>query len=199
MHSVIYRTQLLRDCGLELPKHTFYLELPKHTFYVDNIFVYQPLPWVKNMYYLDVDLYRYFIGRADQSVNEKVMVTRVDQQLRVTYQMIDSHDLRKVAAEHKKLARYMFNYLAMMMAISSRQHPRGPGQKDPAVGVSAHGGRGDLSQDEVPGGVRFHQLPRLPGAEAVGAPLPAGAENLQIQLVDQSACGSRCGCFFTKS
>ena len=23
MHSVIYRTQMLRDCGLELPKHTF--------------------------------------------------------------------------------------------------------------------------------------------------------------------------------
>ena len=110
MHSVFYRTQLLRDCGLELPKHTFY---------VDNIFVYQPLPWVKNMYYLDVDLYRYFIGRADQSVNEKVMVTRVDQQLRVTYHMIDSHDLRQVSAEYKKLGRYMFNYLAMMMAISS--------------------------------------------------------------------------------
>ena len=110
MHSVIYRTQLLRDCGLELPKHTFY---------VDNIFVYQPLPSVRNMYYLDVDLYRYFIGRADQSVNEKVMVSRVDQQLRVTYQMIDSHDLRQVSAEHKKLGRYMFNYLAMMMAIST--------------------------------------------------------------------------------
>lgn len=46
MHSVIYRTQLLRDCGLELPKHTFY---------VDNLFVYVPLPYVKNMYYLDVD------------------------------------------------------------------------------------------------------------------------------------------------
>lgn len=73
----------------------------------------------ENIYYLDVDLYRYFIGRSDQSVNEKVMVTRVDQQLRVTYQMIDSHDLRTVGADHKKLARYMFNYLAMMMAISS--------------------------------------------------------------------------------
>ena len=35
MHSVIYRTQVLRDCGLRLPKHTFY---------VDNIFVYLPLP-----------------------------------------------------------------------------------------------------------------------------------------------------------
>ena len=110
MHSVIYRTQLLRDCGLELPKHTFY---------VDNIFVYQPLPSVKNMYYLDVDLYRYFIGRADQSVNEQVMLGRVDQQLRVTYRMIDAHNLEKVKAKHPKLGAYMFNYLAVMMAISS--------------------------------------------------------------------------------
>lgn len=56
MHSVIYRTQMLQDCGLELPKHTFY---------VDNIFVYVPLPNVKTMYYMDVDLYRYYIGRED--------------------------------------------------------------------------------------------------------------------------------------
>jgi glycosyltransferase involved in cell wall biosynthesis len=110
MHSVIYRTQLLRDCGLELPKHTFY---------VDNIFVYQPLPFVKSIYYMDVDLYRYFIGRSDQSVNEKVMVGRVDQQVRVTKLMIGCHDLRQVRTEQKKLGRYMFNYLSMMMTISS--------------------------------------------------------------------------------
>ncbi|HOO28876.1 MAG TPA: glycosyltransferase family 2 protein, partial [Lachnospiraceae bacterium] len=64
MHSVIYRTKLLRECGLELPKHTFY---------VDNIFVFQPLPYVKTMYYMDVNLYRYYIGREDQSVNEQIM------------------------------------------------------------------------------------------------------------------------------
>ncbi len=110
MHSVIYRTQMLRSCGLELPKHTFY---------VDNIFVYQPLPAVKSMYYMDVDLYRYFIGRADQSVNEKVMVGRVMQQVRVTRIMIDAHDLRAVMAQEPKLGRYMRNYLAMMMTISS--------------------------------------------------------------------------------
>ena len=69
MHSVIYRTQMLHDCGLELPKHTFY---------VDNIFVYVPLPNVKTMYYMDVDLYRYYIGREDQSVNEKVMIGRIE-------------------------------------------------------------------------------------------------------------------------
>ena len=110
MHSVIYRTGLLRDCGLELPKHTFY---------VDNIFVYQPLPLVKNMYYMDVDLYRYFIGRADQSVNESVMLGRVDQQLRVNYHMIDAHDLRQVAGKSKELAKYMYRYLTIMMTISS--------------------------------------------------------------------------------
>ena len=110
MHSVIYRTQLLRDCGLELPKHTFY---------VDNIFVYQPLPYVKTLYYMDLDLYRYFIGRADQSVNESVMAGRIDQQVRVTRHMIDSHDIIALKAVQPKLGRYMFNYLSMMMSISS--------------------------------------------------------------------------------
>ncbi len=110
MHSVIYRTALLRDVGLHLPKHTFY---------VDNIFVYHPLPAVKTMYYMNVDLYRYFIGRDDQSVNEKVMLGRVDQQVRVTKQMITCVNLTQVKKENEKLYRYMVHYLSAMMAISS--------------------------------------------------------------------------------
>ncbi len=50
------------------------LVLPEHCFYVDNIFVYEPLPHVRTMRYFDVDMYRYFIGREDQSVNETVMM-----------------------------------------------------------------------------------------------------------------------------
>ena len=108
MHSVMYRTEVLRKCGMVLPKHTFY---------VDNIFVYQPLPYVKSMYYMDLDLYRYFIGRADQSVNESVMVKRVDQQLRVTKHMIDCQDLDALK-DQKRLRTYMVHYLSVMMAIS---------------------------------------------------------------------------------
>ena len=93
--------------------------LPKHTFYVDNIFVYQPLPYVKTLYYMDLDLYRYFIGRADQSVNESVMVKRVDQQLRVTKHMIDCQDLDAPALKkEKKLRAYLLHYLSIMMAVS---------------------------------------------------------------------------------
>ncbi len=108
MHSVIYRTKLLRDCGLELPKHTFY---------VDNVFVYYPLPMVMTMYYLDVDLYRYYIGREDQSVNEKVMIGRIDQQIKVTKMMIEEHDLTKI--KNKKLRSYMTKYLTMMMTVTT--------------------------------------------------------------------------------
>ena len=109
MHSVIYRTEILRACGLRLPKHTFY---------VDNIFVYLPLPHCKKLYYMDLDLYRYFIGRADQSVNESVMVKRVDQQLRVTRYMIDCQDLDALPPEQARLRSYMVQYLSTMMAIS---------------------------------------------------------------------------------
>ena len=108
MHSVIYRTELLRQCGLELPKHTFY---------VDNIFVYQPLPHVKTMYYLDVNFYRYYIGREDQSVNEKVMIGRIDQQIRVNKLMIDYFVDAKLPSG--KLRYYMIRYLEIMMVISS--------------------------------------------------------------------------------
>ncbi len=69
------------------------------------------------MYYMNVDLYRYFIGRDDQSVNEKVMMGRIDQQLKVTKLMIDAHDLTKI--KNKKLRDYMVKYLTMMMTVSS--------------------------------------------------------------------------------
>lgn len=108
MHSVIYRTGLLKECGLELPKHTFY---------VDNIFVYQPLPHVKYMYYLDVNFYRYFIGRDDQSVNEQVMIGRIDQQFLVTKLMLGYYDVMKIPS--RKLRHYMVQYLEIMMTVSS--------------------------------------------------------------------------------
>ena len=108
MHSVIYRTQLLRNCNLELPRHTFY---------VDNLFVYQPLPFVNTLYYVDVDLYRYFIGREDQSVNEKIMISRIDQQLRVNKMMIDCCDVMLLRS--RKLRNYMVKYLTMITTVST--------------------------------------------------------------------------------
>ena len=92
-------------------------ELPEHTFYVDNLFVFQPLPYVQTMYYLDVNFYRYYIGRDDQSVNEAVMISRIDQQLKVNMLMIDYMAGRVIP--NKKQRSYMINYLDIIMTVSS--------------------------------------------------------------------------------
>lgn len=108
MHSVISRTQLLRESGLDLPRHTFY---------VDNLFVYVPMAQVKTLYYVDKVFYHYFIGREDQSVQEGVMIRRIDQQLRVNRLMLAQVDLDQV--ENKRLRRYLLNYLEIITTIST--------------------------------------------------------------------------------
>lgn len=107
MHSMIYRTEILRACKLRLPHHTFY---------VDNIYVYFPLPYVKQMYYIDVDLYHYFIGREDQSVNERIMISRIDQQIKVNKLLFEQYDLAEV--EEKRLQEYMYRYLELVTIVS---------------------------------------------------------------------------------
>ena len=111
MHSVIFRTKLLKECGLRLPEHTFY---------VDNLFVFEPLPYVKTMYYLDVNFYRYYIGREGQSVNEQIMISRIDQQISVNKMMLD-YLIQKKAEIYKqrKMRIYMVNYLEIITVISS--------------------------------------------------------------------------------
>ena len=108
MHSLCYRTSVLRACKLDLPKKTFY---------VDNIYAYKPLPYVKKLYYLDVDLYHYFIGRNDQSVNEDVMISRLEQQYRVTRIMLYDVNLKRVKS--RKLRSYMVNYMTIVMTITT--------------------------------------------------------------------------------
>lgn len=110
MHNIFYRTRMLRECGLELPKHTFY---------VDNIFAFQPLAYVNRIYYMDENLYHYFIGRDDQSVNEKVMIGRIDQQIRVNKIMIDVIANQDFTGKDPHVKKYMTIYLTKIMLVTS--------------------------------------------------------------------------------
>lgn len=109
MHSLMYKLDVLRASGLELPKHTFY---------VDNIFAYVPLPFVKKMYYIDTDFYRYYIGRADQSVNMSVFAKRTEQQNRVMKIMAEAYDIREIKKTNPRLAKYMLHTLACLMIVT---------------------------------------------------------------------------------
>lgn len=110
MHSLIFRTEVLRKSGVKLPEHTFY---------VDNLFSYQPLPFAERIYYMDMDLYHYYLGRDDQSVNEKVLMKRIDQQIRVTEMVARCVDLREVKKVYPRLAAYMTRNISIMLSISS--------------------------------------------------------------------------------
>ncbi len=109
MHALCYRTSVLRNMGFTLPAHTFY---------VDNIYAWVPLPHCERICYLDIDLYRYYIGREGQSVNEKVMASRIDQQVLITRIMMEAYHPYK-DIQPVQLRNYMINYFVIMMAICS--------------------------------------------------------------------------------
>ena len=108
MHSMIYRTKLLHDCGSSFRSIHFMWIISLR---------FEPLAYVKKMYYLDVNFYRYFIGRDDQSVNEAVMIKRIDQQLRVNRIMVDV--FHRCRCNNRHLRKYMLSYLEIITTISS--------------------------------------------------------------------------------
>lgn len=106
MHALLYKRENLLKSGTRLPEHTFY---------VDNIFAYKPLPFMHTVYYLNVDLYHYFIGRADQSVNRKNIIARYEQQLLVMREMTDAYSWDEIKKMPKGLKNYMWHSLEVIM------------------------------------------------------------------------------------
>lgn len=106
MHALTFKREKLLESQTVLPERTFY---------VDNYFMYKPLPYTKTIYYLNVDLYRYFIGRPDQSVTIKNMVNRYDQQLRVMYCLIDAYKWDEIKSMPKGLKKYLWHSLNAIM------------------------------------------------------------------------------------
>ena len=109
IHALIYRTQLLRDIPLALPEHTFY---------EDNLYIYQPLPYTKTVYYLDAPLYGYFIGRADQSIAEENILRRLDQVSLITEQVATTYTFAQLKALPKTLCGYMLALLCSRLILA---------------------------------------------------------------------------------
>lgn len=109
MHSLVYRTDKLRQSGVVLPKHTFY---------VDNIFAYKPLPYMEKLCYLNIPLYRYYIGRSDQSVSAENITKRYLQQIRVTKELTDAYSYQAIKGFPKGLKRYLLHDLAVVMTLT---------------------------------------------------------------------------------
>ena len=107
IHSCTFRTELMRNSGQPLPKHVFY---------EDNLMVYQCLPQVKTMYYMNSDLYRYWIGRPDQSIQQSTTAKRYHHQILVTEKCFTGIHLDTVS--QPKLKKYLRHELFLMFGIA---------------------------------------------------------------------------------
>jgi glycosyltransferase involved in cell wall biosynthesis len=108
IHSCTFRTELMRETATK--------PLPKHVFYEDNLMICRVLPHVRKMYYMNIDMYRYWIGRPDQSVQEEVMKKRYTHQLLVTERCFRICRLDEI--EERRLRRYMKHEFFVMFGIS---------------------------------------------------------------------------------
>ena len=110
MHSLMFRLDVLKESKMELPNHTFY---------VDDAYAYIPLPYVKSIYYHDIDLYHYFIGREGQSIDYETMCSRYEQQVRVFDMMFDSYSLETLRTYPRPFYKYMYQFLMIICAIAN--------------------------------------------------------------------------------
>lgn len=110
IHSMIYRTEVVRESGLKLPEGESYM---------DSLLMLKPLRHVRTLYYHDCDLYWYTIGREGQSVEPEVLKKHIDEQIHATHLAIDGFDYAGLQAISPRLASCSLRYLSAMMTVSS--------------------------------------------------------------------------------
>lgn len=102
--SSTYKVSLLRECGLELFEKTFY---------VDMQFNIYPIPYLETVKYLDLDIYRYFIGRPEQSMSEESLRRHLPDHLKVLRFLIDYYAEHEGTADESR--RYYMGLLIYLM------------------------------------------------------------------------------------
>ena len=107
LHTCTFRTELLRQTGLQMPTHTFY---------EDNYMVYGNLRHVETMFYMNCDLYLYSIGRDGQSVQEDVMKKRYAHQIKATELCFSAFHLDEITQPRKRA--YLRHEMLIMFGIA---------------------------------------------------------------------------------
>lgn len=110
IHATWYATSVLRESGVQLPTGVPYM---------DSLLLLHPLPYVKKLFYLDVDPYFYAIGREGQSVDAAVTAKHIDDQLFASRLAIDDVDYSWLYETNPRCAEVMTGYMLCMMSVST--------------------------------------------------------------------------------
>lgn len=94
IHSLIYKTEMLRNENIKLLEKTFY---------EDTEYVLFPLAKNKKVIYLSNPIYHYFIGRPEQSVSIDSVIKHLDDQFRVIDSILSYYDKEKISENENKI------------------------------------------------------------------------------------------------
>lgn len=107
LHSCTFRTELMRGG---------WIDLPKHMSYEDNFMICQCVHKVKKLRYMNIDLYRYTIGREGQSVQHDISVRKYRHHQVAALESFKSFHLDDVT--EPKLKKYLQHELFMLFGIA---------------------------------------------------------------------------------
>lgn len=82
MHAITYRTQLLRDMH--------YVQTEGMS-YTDQEWILLPMPYVKTLYYIPLDIYQYYIGREGQTMDDAVIAKSYPQLFHALQRVLDEY------------------------------------------------------------------------------------------------------------
>ena len=110
IHAAWYKTAILRESNVRLPEGISY---------TDGLLLLHPMPYVKTLYYMNIEPYHYIIGREGQSVEIDVVKKHIDEQLTVTRLAISDIDYAPLYEREPNCAMLMTGYVSCMMSVST--------------------------------------------------------------------------------
>ncbi len=96
--------------------HKINLRLPEHLQHAEHIYVYEPLPHVRRIYYLDEPLYVSYIGQDRQEYNMKKLEENVKDLIAVSLEIF--RRIRVDSVRPQRLQRYMYHHLSRLISVA---------------------------------------------------------------------------------
>lgn len=86
MHSITYKTNILRESNIKLPEHMLY---------TDNIYIAEPFIYVRDVYCENYSVYYYRVGVDGQSVNKKSLIKHINESKDISILLTKFYETKK--------------------------------------------------------------------------------------------------------
>lgn len=129
MHALVIRTAILKENGIRLDEHCFY---------VDNEYITFPVPFVETVEYYEIPVYMYRLAQATQSVSMQGFQRHLPDHVKVTMRLVRfAAKYSEMLGENKetspaleKKAEYLNNRAAVMVGDQAGIFASFPGRNE---------------------------------------------------------------------